>query len=232
MKAGPMPDTSPNPIPGKPPIDDGQRADGDLDEPSKNGETQEPPTGAIVAIILSVIQILGVSIAVLAATVEIESIVFSGPILSLTGLVLAAVRRRDANMARRLFGLSALPVSVACFLLIVFLKWSPKNAEQPITTILFLYEVQFLPIGLAGLFRIIASLSQPTDYHGPQFSLRSLFFIILSTAMALATARVAYYASDWNRSAIAAGICSLIPAFILCMCIVAHQQTHPGKTPA
>ncbi len=177
------------------------------------------------------IQILGVSIAVLAATVEIGSIIFSGPILSVTGLVLAVLRRHDANLARRLFGLSAPLVAILCFLLIFFRSWSPQDAAQPITTLLFFYEVQFLPVGLAGLFRIIATLSQPINCPGPQFSLRSLFSVVLSAAVGLATARLAYYASDWGRTTMAAGICSLVPVFIMSMCIVAHRRTHSDETP-
>jgi hypothetical protein len=102
--------------------------------------------------------------------------------------------------------------------------------ETPMTSDI-LYEVQFLRIGLAGLYRIIATLSQPISTTGSQFSLRSLFFVVMSTAIGLATARLAFYADDWGRIAITTGICSLVPASILSMCVAAHRRARPDKTP-
>ena len=123
---------------------------------------------------ISMLQILGLSIAVIVAAVDIESIVVSGPILSTIGLVAALSWRFCRSVFLGALGLSAPAMSLFLLLLISGLNWSPSDAQVPVTAILIGYEVLIAPFALIGLYMALTRSGGKEDQPPFQFSLRSL----------------------------------------------------------
>jgi hypothetical protein len=90
-----------------------------------------------------VAQAVGLGLGATAAWVEIESIMVAGPLLSLTGLVVAWLSARRAFPLGVVAGLSTGAVSLLCLALVWGLGWGPEPARVPIGIIAVLYAVAF-----------------------------------------------------------------------------------------
>lgn len=87
------------------------------------------------------------------AWIEIESILVSGPVVSLSGFVSAFFSRRCGNRAGWWFGLSGFGITVSCFLLINIYQWGPADARVPVIRVLNVYTlVTFVPAVVAYRF--------------------------------------------------------------------------------
>ncbi|MCA9051828.1 MAG: hypothetical protein KDA89_23985, partial [Planctomycetaceae bacterium] len=75
------------------------------------------------------------------AWIEIESILVSGPVVSLSGFVSAFFSRRCGNRAGWWFGLSGFGITVSCFLLINIYQWGPADARVPVIRVLNVYTL-------------------------------------------------------------------------------------------
>ena len=84
----------------------------------------------------------------IASFVDIHSILFSGPIGLVVGLVLTILAIRQRLHYSKLFGLSAIVVTVGLFGVINILNWGPTDAERPVPIILVCYSVVSIPFGL------------------------------------------------------------------------------------
>lgn len=139
-----------------------------------------------------ILQLLGVSVATAASTIQIESIVVSGPLLSLLGLTIAvaawALRR---STAAALFGLSVMILSAGVFGLIVSLPWSPDDAQYPVPLILIGYEYLITPFGAIAVHRLWRNESARADHRRLQFGLRDLLALTLVVAIASGVLRIA-----------------------------------------
>lgn len=93
------------------------------------------------SIIFLFVQLIFVGIAVGLAFYEIETIVFSGPIGSIIGLVVFGVTYKSRLTMRKTIGLSAPIFSLICFSLIYFWEWSPSEAQEPIGILMLLYTI-------------------------------------------------------------------------------------------
>jgi len=98
--------------------------------------------------ILVVLQLVGIAVAVVAGLVDIESIVVSGPVLSLLGLLIAVLSIPCRAWQGILFGASAIIMSIACFAAIAGLGLSPHEAQFPIGSAICVYAVVALPLGI------------------------------------------------------------------------------------
>ena len=105
--------------------------------------------------VLCGLQILGVSGAVIAAAIDIESIVVTGPVFSVLGILVALGSLASRSAFNAIFGLSAVAMSLFCLTLIASLSWSPGDAQKPVSTILICYETLLLPVGLLALYRTL-----------------------------------------------------------------------------
>src|SRR5690349_18566217 len=106
--------------------------------------------------ILCIAQLLGIAGSAIAATVEIETIVATGPIFSLVGLAAAVgcvVSRSPANL---FFGLSTPAFSLGIFFWIFLKSWSPQQASVPVSSVILCYELFVVPLGLYALYRTLA----------------------------------------------------------------------------
>ncbi len=75
-----------------------------------------------------------------------ESIVGSGPIFALVGLVIAVLAFRNRDRAAMVFGVSAIAFALLVVFLINYNSWGPPQGNRPITLLAFTYAAFALPI--------------------------------------------------------------------------------------
>jgi hypothetical protein len=81
-----------------------------------------------------------------------ESIVCSGPIFSLFGLVIAILAFRNRDHIAAFFGCSAIVFTLLIVFLINYNSWGPPQGDLPITIMSFTYAVLALPVSLHLVF--------------------------------------------------------------------------------
>lgn len=108
----------------------------------------------MAARVLIVAQVVGILAAVAASVIDIETIVVSGPLLSLVGLLLGLVSFRRNDGIGLLFGLSTPSVAVLCFCIIFGLRWGPHDAAFPIPCLLAAFAILSVPAGVVALRRL------------------------------------------------------------------------------
>jgi hypothetical protein len=135
-----------------------------------------------------VLGMVAILVSVFAALVEIESIMLSGPLLTVWGVWCAIVggRSTPTNVPGVIFGLSAPLISLFCFLLINGLQWSPRDAEWPIGFIALGYQALMVPMGGVAVLHSRGSGAEGERFRRPQFSLLSLVLAAVFVTVALA----------------------------------------------
>jgi serine/threonine protein kinase len=99
-------------------------------------------------------QMIATVIAFFIALLAITSIVISGPILCIMGLVTVVYGIRCNLLRGAILGLSIFPVSILSVALIVVNEWGPEDAQEPISGIFFYYGILVISLGIASLFGI------------------------------------------------------------------------------
>jgi hypothetical protein len=162
----------------------------------------------LLTIILGVLclgQLWGTAVAIAIAATEIESIVVTGPIFTVLGLVVVLLGAIDGRMMPVWFGLSAGLVSLLIFVLINAKGWGPEPAAFPVTLILLGYELAVIPIGLLALYGIVSRPLMPSQVPR-QFNLRSLLGLMLLAGVDLAIVRLAMHQGTTTLAVIAVGL--------------------------
>jgi hypothetical protein len=126
------------------------------------------------------------------ACINIESIVFGFPALSIVGLVLALVSRVIASWTVMLFALSAPLVCATGALVIATFRMGPDDAAIPIASLLVVYGVLITPLAIVAARRIGAWQIDPASQPAApwRYSLKAL--LLLMTAVCIATAIVSF----------------------------------------
>ena len=83
-----------------------------------------------------IVQILLVAAATVLAFAKIETIQFSGPVLAVSGLVMAFASFRKNRPCGLYLGLIMPTTYVLCFSLILGFGWGPDQAQKPVWAIL------------------------------------------------------------------------------------------------
>lgn len=86
------------------------------------------------------------AVALLAQWIDIESIVFSGPVFCLVGLGTVVASFRGRRPLGVVFGSGAVAFSVFIFLLIYFNHWSPSEARRPVIGLTWCYVALMSPL--------------------------------------------------------------------------------------
>jgi hypothetical protein len=133
-------------------------------------------------------QVLALITALIAALIGVESIVGTGPALSVIGLLLAAVTQRLGSWALIAFGLSGPLFCALCAALIAYFRWGPHEAERPIAILLGAYALAALPMAALALRAIMKcqAITLPQQRRVWQYGMKSL--LVLMTAVCVLTA--------------------------------------------
>lgn len=128
----------------------------------------------VAAAVVCMLQMLGISGAVILAAIDIETIIATGPIFGVLGIVVALGSRASRSISNAVFGLSTLAVSIACTVWIIALSLGPTDAQIPVTAALICYELLSLPVGCLALYRTVAPPGSLQTGRRWQFSIAQL----------------------------------------------------------
>jgi len=184
----------------------------------------------IILGILFLVQFWGTAVAIALAAQEIETIVVTGPIFTVLGLVVVTLGAIEGRPTPVLFGLSAGLISLFVFLLIVEKGWGPGPAAIPVTLILLAYELAIAPIGLLALHGIISRHSRMPLRPSWQSNLRSPLLIMLLVGVDLAIVRLAMHQGATTLAVLAVGIG--VAAFLASVLVVALAFHRRAVEPA
>jgi hypothetical protein len=160
---------------------------------------------------LLLIHIAGVVAAAFAAAWDIETILFSGPLLSVFGVLLALIAFRRNRPICLYYALTTPTVSVFCFAWIFAMDWGPGDAQRPIGAFLAIFGLVNLMFGILALSE---SLEKPKNLpkRGPfQFSIASIMGLTLLVAVSLSLWRTFHQ----QGIAFAAILCHLAVLFFV-----------------
>lgn len=108
--------------------------------------------------ILVVLHVLLVAIGLGLSYLTIESIMITGAILVVLGILTFATAYRRRSLAGIVLGASGVIFSVGVFLLVVLMDWGPADAKGPV------------PILIAIYFAITIALATVALLHAPQIN--------------------------------------------------------------
>lgn len=94
---------------------------------------------------LIILQVLVIIASLVAEAFQHTSILFSGPVFSLVGGVIAVVALRSEDRPATMFGGSAIAFSFMIVFLINYNSWGPAQGDRPITALCLLYSAVVLP---------------------------------------------------------------------------------------
>lgn len=113
------------------------------------------PSAALMCLTIGVGQV--------AAFVDIESIIFTGPAVSIIGLLVATAGHSSDIRPAVWLGLSGPAITALTALVINVMSWSPGEAQGPLPGLLCCYTAAFLPIGIYCVWYV-----QPPDRLAPR----------------------------------------------------------------
>lgn len=131
----------------------------------------------------------------LAALVDIEAIVFAGPILTLTGLFIAFVAFLRKHRLGVLYGLGVPELSVLCFATIALNRWSPQQAYYPINLMIAVFVLVNAPACALVVRDAQQRLSRPTEKIHYQFSIAGIMSFTAVVAAMLGLQRMLGFSS-------------------------------------
>jgi hypothetical protein len=151
------------------------------------------------------IHLIGLAIAMVAAAIDIESVVMSGVLLTISGIALAWVGK-SPHTVRVLFGASTVAFIVVSFLIIALGNVGPNEADEPLFTAIVVYQLLAFPVGL----RLFHPGSRDAGLTSrPKYGIRHLLILMTWAGIAVGIARIVYSLDDDIQIAIAAGLAGL-----------------------
>jgi hypothetical protein len=188
-----------------------------------------------LAIALCVIQILAAIAMLIAAIVEIETILFVGPILSVIGLLHGFITRGFRSWSTLLFALSAPLVCGLIAMLIAACRWNPTEAHDPVVTITSVYLIFTAPLAALVLRRTRRLDTLPLSLTPApwQFSLRSLLVLMTVVCILMVAGKILIDAMLQGDRLIFSGFALLVVALsgVVLWLFIAHQKIAPGESP-
>lgn len=110
-----------------------------------------PSTPSKALVICSYILLVAIVIATIAVFAKVATILVSGPVLSILGLIVAMVGIRHRNTYGIIFGFSAPVVSLLCLAIIRIFQLGPSTALRPLSFIAAVYLAISVGLGLATI---------------------------------------------------------------------------------
>ena len=151
-----------------------------------------------LAIGLWITQVLAAIAMLIAAGVAIQSILATGPALTVIGLLLGLTTRALRSRSALGFALSGPLVCALISFLIAAFRWGPGEAHAPTVVILTTYLILISPLAFFSRQRIwrwetIVSGRPATAF---QFRLKTLFIAMTATCIVIAAAK---FLADYAR---------------------------------
>ena len=112
-------------------------------------------------------------VAVAIAFINVFSIVFSGTAAVFLGLIITILGIRSGRVSGILFGGSALAITVAVFIWINVMDWSPEDAQEPVPLVLAAYAFFFTPVGIMYVLSTWSGGEKQTESDGNEDTLKS-----------------------------------------------------------
>ena len=111
------------------------------------------PRTSISYRIAAILQCVTIAIGAPLACWDVESIIGSGPILLVFGLLTLAAALRAKSIAGIVFGASGPAMTLGCFVLINAMGWGPYDAQAPISSLAVVYASFFGALGVWTILR-------------------------------------------------------------------------------
>ena len=127
---------------------------------------------------LIILQTLAVEVATLAGMGEVETIQYSGPVLSGMGLAIAYLSFRRNRPLGLCFGLATPTACVLCFSLISGLGWTPDDAQTPMFVILAIVALFHVGAAFCALNEVTAIQAAGRQKLPFQFSIMALLVLM------------------------------------------------------
>jgi hypothetical protein len=187
----------------------------------------------MLAIGLWVAQVVALAVMFIAAVIDVESIIFTGPAFTLVGLAHALVTRSLQSWITLVFALSAPLVCAIIAVLIPIFDWRPNDARLPVITILLVYAIVIAPV--AGRALQIAWQWQANNQARAvlpwQFSLKSILVTMTLFCVLLAAARFIVKQLDLDDGVFSgfAAMVALLAALVIWRYLAFHQTTAGGS---
>jgi hypothetical protein len=128
---------------------------------------------------LTVLQTLAIEVAALAAMGEVDTIQYSGPMLSGVGLLIAYLSFRGNRPVGLCFGLGTPTASILCFSLICGFGWSPDDARRPMCFIVVAVAVFHVVAAFFALEELSTAQAVDRQKLPFQFSIMALLVLML-----------------------------------------------------
>lgn len=139
---------------------------------------------------LLVAQAMGILIGAVCAVFEIESIMASGPILSLSGGLIALLSFHRDRLMGLLFGLAAPTVAMFCLFVIATRNWSPPEAQIPVSLFLVVFGLLCVPACALAVLELETSGTTRQKVRF-QFSIAAMLVLMLMFALVFGFAQTA-----------------------------------------
>lgn len=127
------------------------------------------------------------AIAAVACLIDVESIIFTLPLLSVAGLVLMIAARSLRSPVVLAHGLLAPAINLCSFQAIVWFNLGPAFAQTPLSILLSLYTISVAPLAIWALAKLRrweseANVNRPYRW---QFGMRTLMIAMTVLAITL-----------------------------------------------
>jgi len=138
-----------------------------------------------------VVQLIATVGMLLAAFIEIEWIMAAGPLLSISGLLMAISARRCQSVVVLSYGLSGPMMCALCATLIAVNSWGPEESRLPIGAIIIVYAILAVPLAIVAFLRIRRPPGESTGSPPRvwQFSLRSMLVLMTVVCVLIVVAQ-------------------------------------------
>ncbi|MDP6442204.1 MAG: hypothetical protein QGG36_07870 [Pirellulaceae bacterium] len=137
------------------------------------------------------VHLLGVAGAVTMASLEIRSILMTGPAFCLLAVAVAVGWLCCRSPALGLYGVSTIAISGIVFLSIICFGWGPGEAERPVVLMLLSYQFFAIPLGLLALSSVLVQTAASDRTPWWRFNLQSALVFSIWLGVSLATSKAA-----------------------------------------
>ena len=147
---------------------------------------------------LWIAQVLAAITMLIAAGVETESIVATGPTLTVIGLLLGLSTRALQSKSALAFALSGPLVCAFIALLIAVFRWGPRQGHTPTLIVLITYVILIAPLAIISWREIWRwnTMAKEGPTHAFQFRLKTLLITMTATCILIAAAK---FLADYVR---------------------------------